>query len=324
MSGKTNIIYISWQPSCSRSDNTARELGGESYLVYYDFLGSHYGTIAIKYFLQSLKTLALLLRKRPRTVFVMSPPLFAAVPVFVYCKLFRKNYVVDAHTGAFFDPLWQKVMFLQKFFCRKARFTIVTNPKLGDIVDSWGGRHLVIPDVPVQYPEPSKPGFEAETNIVLVNSFAPDEPLEEFLQAADQFPGIQFHVTGKVNGQVKKIVESAPSNVTFTGFLPDDLYHGLLLAADAVAVLTTRNHTMQRGAYEAVYLGRPVITSDWPVLRHNFPYGTVFVDNSVEGITQGIQAAMEDLPGLKQEAERLKQWKLKNWQDRKSSIQAMI
>ena len=53
-----------------------------------------------------------------------------------------------------------------------------------------------------------------------------------------------------------------PDNVRLTGFLPDSDYVGLILASDAVIALTTMDHTMQRGAYEAVYLGRPVITSN--------------------------------------------------------------
>ena len=137
---KDKIVYISWQPYCSRSDNTARELGGKSYMVYYEALGSNYYTILFKYILQSIKSLKILFHERPDTVFVMSPPLFAAVPVYLYTKLFRKQFVIDAHTGAFIDSMWQKVMFLQKFFCKKASFTIVTNETLANQVNKWGGQ----------------------------------------------------------------------------------------------------------------------------------------------------------------------------------------
>ena len=33
---------------------------------------------------------------------------------------------------------------------------------------------------------------------------------------------------------------------------------------DGILALTTHDHTMQRGACEAVSLGVPIITSDWP------------------------------------------------------------
>ena len=35
------ITYISWAANCSRSDHTARELGGVSHMVYLGWLGSH-------------------------------------------------------------------------------------------------------------------------------------------------------------------------------------------------------------------------------------------------------------------------------------------
>ena len=58
-----------------------------------------------------------------------------------------------------------------------------------------------------------------------------------------------------------------PPNVTLTGFLSDEAYGGLVCGADVVMTLTTRDHTMLRGAYEAIYQGTPVIVSDWPLLR---------------------------------------------------------
>ncbi len=45
------VVFISWAPYCSRSDNIARELGGVSYMVYFPFFGSTYWTILFKYLL---------------------------------------------------------------------------------------------------------------------------------------------------------------------------------------------------------------------------------------------------------------------------------
>src|SRR5919106_4939249 len=67
------LVFISWAPYCSRSDNIARELGGVSYMVYFSFFGSTYWTILFKYFCQAVETLFLLLRDRPRCVICMSP-----------------------------------------------------------------------------------------------------------------------------------------------------------------------------------------------------------------------------------------------------------
>ncbi len=321
---KKRIVYISWQDYCSRSDNTARELGGKSFLIYYKIFGSHYATIAFKYICQIMKSFGVLLREKPDVVFVMSPPVFAAIPVYLYCNLLNKPFVVDAHTGAFVDKMWHKAMFLQRFFCRTAVFTIVTNQRLANNVKQWRGNPVIIPDIPIQFPDPVFPDMEGSAKITLVNTFAADEPLSEFIEAAGQFPDVHFYITGKINSKTKIYLENKRENIHFTDFLPDAAYHGLLLQSDLITVLTTRNHTMQRGAYEAIYLGRPVITSNWPVLKKNFFQGAVFVDNSVQGIADGINKALNNLSNLKKEAQKLKSWKFKNWEKNKKRILTIL
>ena len=86
------IVFISWQPYCSRSDNIAREFGGKSYKVYYEFLGSNYYTIIFKYCLQFITTLLILIRDRPDVVLVMNPSVFACFPVYLFCKVKKKDY----------------------------------------------------------------------------------------------------------------------------------------------------------------------------------------------------------------------------------------
>lgn len=321
---REKIIYITWQPYCSRSDNTARELGGRSYIVYIELLGSNYYTIWIKYLLQAIITFFILIKDRPAFIFVMSPPMFAIFPVFIYCKLVKKKYIIDAHTGAFIDDMWQKVMFLQKFFCKYAEFTIVTNDELAKIVESWHGKSLVIPDVPIKFPDPVPPPMDNGIHMILVNSFALDEPLDEFLKAVERFPEIQFYVTGKVNKRARKYLNKCPLNTVFTDFLPEPQYHGLLLKSNFVVVLTTKDHTMQRGAYEAIYHGKPVITSNWPILRNNFPQGALFVDNTVEGIVEGIEKAIVQLSKFELEAQDLMVKKIEDWNTHKEKILSLL
>ena len=50
---------------------------------------------------------------------------------------------------------------------------------------------------------------------------------------------------------------------------------------------------MQRGGYEAVSLGKPLITSHWPLLREVFSRGTVHVDNSTESIIAAVRQIQE-------------------------------
>lgn len=318
------IIYISWQPYCSRSDNTARELHGISYKIYYNIFGSNYYTILLKYFFQTIKTSIILIKETPDIVIVMSPPVFANIIVYIYCKLFFKRYIIDAHTGAFKDNIWKNVQFLQKFFSKKALFSIITNQYLAEIVKHWEGDYLIIPDIPIIPSEIIPASLKAGINITLINTFSPDEPLDVFLEATRKLPEINFYITGKINKKTATYTNNIPKNVTFTNFLPEANYYGQIVSSDLVVVLTTRDQTMLRGAYEAIYLNKPVIISNWNVLRKNFAKGAIFIDNSVNGIESGIKEACSKLEQLTTEAKDLRKNKIEIWKKNKQSILARI
>jgi glycosyltransferase involved in cell wall biosynthesis len=147
----------------------------------------------------------------------------------------------------------------------------------------------------------------------MVSSFAPAEPLAEVVDVARRLPEVGFYVSGDPVQGFKTLPGNLPPNLHITGYLPDDEYYGLLRSAHAVMALTTEDHTMQRGACEAVWLGQPIITSDWPLLRQSFHRGTIHTDATVDGIraavlemrTRHTQLAREVL--LLQE-ERHQQW----------------
>ena len=60
---------------------------------------------------------------------------------------------------------------------------------------------------------------------------------------------------------------------SIAGFLSDQQYGSLICNADIVLTLTTQDHTMIRGAWEAIYQATPVIVSDWPILQSSFDKG---------------------------------------------------
>ena len=326
---KPKIIFISWAPYCSRSDNIARELGGKSYMVYYDCWGSNYLTILFKYLMQSIRSLFILFQEKPDVVFVMSPPIIACAPVFLY-KIFCKRIkiVIDAHTAAFTHQRWAKKDQLNSFFTSRAAFTIVTNANLGKIVnEKWNGAHEVVTDVPIKFIFSTNQNVEMSKRskiITLVNTFAPDEPLINFLEAVVNLPGIQVFITGKIKTKDRKIISSQPSHVIFTDFLTDMDYAQLLKQSDIICALTTRDNTMQRGAYEAIYLGKPIITSNWNILRDNFPIGAVHVDNTPNAIFDGILYAIKNLNQLTEDAAKLRERKLEIWLSVKKKIMTKL
>ncbi|MBX3439930.1 MAG: glycosyltransferase family 4 protein [Planctomycetaceae bacterium] len=309
-------VFISWAPHCSRSDNIAARLGGESHLVYAPFWGSHVLTVLIKYAVQSVRTLRILWSKRPQVVFVMVPPVFACGPVWLYCLLSGGRYVIDAHSGAFLNPRFRYVQWLQRFFSRRAVATIVTNDYLRSVVEKWGANAVLVSDVPVEFAKANEVSLPDAFNVTVVSSFCADEPTDVFLRAAAQTPQIQFHVTGDVRDLKPEFHALKPANVRFTGFLSHADYAGQMLGSDAVMALTTRDHTMQRGAYEAIYQGIPVITSDFNLLRKSFPKGTVFVRaDDAASIVDGIRRLQHDVDRYRREASELRLEKHARWDE---------
>ena len=81
---------------------------------------------------------------------------------------------------------------------------------------------------------------------------------------------------------------------------------------------------MQRGAYEAVYLGRPVITSNSDLLRRHFFKGSVHVDNDVDAVVSGVCRMRDNLPRFRAEIEELRHERVHEWKRVETELQQMI
>lgn len=309
------VTYISWAESCSRSDNTAREFGGRSHMVYRAQFGSRPSTILFKYWGQWRETTRILLAERPDVVFVMTPPLFAALPAFVYTWRHGGRVVLDAHSAAFLHPRWRYLQWLQRWLCRRSATTIVHNAHLADLVRGAGAVPTIVPDVPVEYAEIEPFAKPAAFTVVAVCSFNYDEPIAEMLAAAALVPEMQFYMTGNPKHLSAELKRAMPPNVRLTGFVSTAAFGGLLTSADAVMTLTTRDHTMLRGAYEAIYQGTPVVVSDWPILREFFSDGAQHVDNTPASIASALRAIRARQGEFRDGARRLRARKLAAWRD---------
>jgi glycosyltransferase involved in cell wall biosynthesis len=213
---------------------------------------------------------------------------------------------------------------LQLFLSRRAEVTSITNDHLSAIVEQGGGRTLIVPDIPTEQVAPTKRDFGPGFHALYVASYSADEPLEVVLETARKLPQVTFWLTGKPKGKAKGLLESAPSNVKSLGFLSREDYLSALAGAHVVLALTTRDHTMQRAAYEAAYLGVPVVISDWPILRENFDRGSIWVDNTAQSLERGLTQAQERYPELVLGAKELKARKLERWQQTRERVLALL
>jgi glycosyltransferase involved in cell wall biosynthesis len=318
------ITYISWAPHCSRSDHTARELGGTSHMVYWERLGSHPTTVWLKYLGQTLATWRILMREAPDAAFVMSPSPIAVLAVYAYCAITRKPFVIDAHSGAFRNPMWKRLQPMQFWLCRRASATIVTNEHLADLVHRHGGRTVIVPDVPVRFVDAQATtqqhvGFR----VACVTSFGFDEPIEAVFEAARQLPDVTFYMTGNPKSAPERLA-GQPANVLLTGFLSVADYGLLLQSADVVLALTTLDHTMLRGAYEAIYQGTPVIVSDSEILRSAFDEGALHVNNTPTALIAAITEMRRHHDKYRSGAVKLRGRKERRWLESKAALQKAI
>lgn len=303
--GRRRRVFITWYPYCRRSDALAEQIGACSFLIHY--LKFKVPALApIKYLFQSFKTCLVLIRERPRVVLVASPPVVAPALIWLVSKILGYRYVIDAHSGMFQHSRWSWSEPIQRFLSRRAEVTVVTNAHMAEIVRSWGARAELVQDLSLDL-RPSGPATEeASFHVVFICTYSVDEPVEAVVEAARKLLEVKFSFTGDPYYAPKALKKDLPANVRLTGFLPDEDYLALLRGADAILVLTREDHTMQRGGYEAVALGKPLIISDWPLLREVFSRGAIHVDNSATGIVRAVEAIREDPLTFRQEMVQLR------------------
>ena len=320
-------LFLVWgaQHGSHRSELMGQQLGAD--LRYVCFTARRGWLVApIKYLFQTFMTLALLIRHRYQLVFVQDPPIFAVLPVYVYGMFSKTHFIIDSHTDALQAPFWQWTLPLHRFLERRAITTIVTNNQLQEMIAGWGAHSFTLEDPPAQFDIP-KPTIlpDSTLNIVMVSTADYDEPIEQVVKVAQQLPDVDFYITGDFDGSPhhRGIVESASENIHFTSYLREG-YFALLDAADIIMCLSTEDNTFLSGANEALWLGKPIITSDWPILQRYFSKGTIHVDNSVEQIRRGVLEMRQNLTTYQAEILELQVERRRDWWERVDQLLILI
>lgn len=317
-----STTFIVWAPRHrgTRSAWLADELGIDDLHYLAPSAARGLRAAPMKYPAQLLGTTRLLVTKRPRAVFVQSPPSFAGWTAAAYAAATGAAVVVDAHSDAFERAIWTRPAWLNRRMAASVAAVLVTDEHWAEIVRDWGGRPILVPNVPAPLVPGTPPALDAaRPNVVVVNTWAPDEPLLEVLAAADAMPDVAFHVTGR-SDRVAGLGRPIPDHVRFTGFLDESTYLGLVAAGDAVVCLTSRDHTMQNGAAEALTLGTPVVTSDWAILRSYFSRGTVHTDNTAPSIEAGLRRLLADRAKYRAEILDLRAERRSGWESTKAEV----
>jgi len=266
----------------------------------------------LKYIPRALACFWTLVTRRPRLVFASNPPTFAPLIVWFYCLLFNARYCMDSHTSAFDRVRWLRLMPLHGFLARRAIWAATTNDELTDRVTAMGAPGISVTDIPFEFPPATYP-VKGDFSVVVVSSFDDDEPVAETFEAARRVSDVTFYVTGNPAKASEELRALCPENVVLTGYLSNEDYIGLLRSVSAIMVLTTNDLTMQRGGSEAISVERPLITSDFQMLRDVFYKGTVHVDNSPDQIADAISQIRGNLARYESEMIEMKQERDERW-----------
>jgi glycosyltransferase involved in cell wall biosynthesis len=322
------VAFLAWTERTERADEIAESLGGVA--RRFDGRGMRGpATAPLRYLINTVLTVAWLVRNRPRAVITQNPPVVLGGIAWLYGLVAGVPVLLDSHPVSFGrkeSGVWSLMVPIHRFLAVRARLVLVTAPELADEVRAWGGRATEVHEAPpvglLPTPPPAVPA-DGRLQIFYVGVFAPDEPIEAVIDAARLVPEVDIHVTGDVRQAPAGLIDGAPGNVRFVGFLRREEYQQGLQDAHAVMSLTTEPTSVIRAGYEAVYASRPLITSDWPVLRAAFPFALHAV-----GDATALAAALRELtaryPELGDAADRALEHQRVTWDRQRGLIETAI
>jgi len=320
--------FVSWAPSCGRSQGFIDALGltpiYSSYLRPRDVVSA-----PLKYAPQFIDTLRRLHRLRPEVVFVMNPPVFAVAAVAAYAARTGARYLIDCHSGAFESRKWRWSLPLQRAFARRAAGVIVTNRVHRELVEAWPARALIIADPPPQLPDglgQAQPEGDRDTErfVFVIATYSPDEAIPEILGAAAALLQVRFRISGDIRRAPRGWLNRCPPNVALTGYVSLPTFWQHVQRASAILTLTRQENTILRGGWEAMFAGRPLITSDTAALRGYFTRGARFVNGTVAGIRAGIEDVLDHQAEFQREMELLREEKRLAWYRQRGELEALL
>lgn len=246
ISKAVDVVVMTWQPD-QNTTQLARALGA---MLFEPSPGHRSLPAPIRYVLQTAQTAIRIFRVRPHVVIYQDPPFITGALLIALRVFFRFRIWANTHSGSFNDPRWTRFATVTEAVFRRCDGMIIHT----EFMLNWA-RKFDVPIVVLRYP-----GFALATKItdakeadhILVPlSYSFDEPLNELLDAARQTPELPLIFTGDAP---RWMIDAAPPNCNFVGWLSRPHYEDLLVTARGVVSLTNVEHTAQMAAFEAVEL----------------------------------------------------------------------
>ncbi|HEY0941140.1 MAG TPA: glycosyltransferase [Steroidobacter sp.] len=293
------VPFITWEHH-RRSEGLAREMNLELIVLTSERRG------LLRYLALLPRTALTIARLRASWIVVQCPSIVLAVLAVLLSRVLRFKLAIDAHNEAV-EPFIHdnaRMRRLTRWLHRRADLIIVTNEALADIIRANGGTPFVLPD---PLPVPAKIDGTHETDralplLTVICTYAPDEPLEAVVAASKLMQTkAQFALTGNERRGRSRLGE-LPTNLRFTGFLPEPEYWQLLARSTVVVDLSMMPHCLVCGAYEALSLGVPLLLTDDPAGREVFGPAALFTRNDAAAIAGCMDQAIAQAAELRSAA----------------------
>jgi len=269
------------------------------------------------------RTTACLIRRTPDVLVVQCPSIVLGLLAAALKPVFGYTLVADLHNEAVTPYIVSSRLYerLLRVVHRAADLCIVSNPHLAPVVEASGGTAFALPDKLPDLRSAAAPACDS-SRVVFVCTYSRDEPYLEVIAAARTLdPSIAVFITGRYRGRQPPQV---PVNVTLTGFLPEQAYIDLLSSADVIVDLTAIDNCLVCGAYEAVALGRPLVTSDTAALREYFRRGTVYARHDRGSLAAAITYALAHRRRLAAEMQTLKPELAEEWTRQRDALRRTL
>ncbi|HEV3235135.1 MAG TPA: glycosyltransferase [Candidatus Dormibacteraeota bacterium] len=291
-------VAVAWCDFQPRTVALAEAFGGRAHFISGSRLQGRGFLLPLRYLRDAVVAWQTLSRERPKVVFAITPPVFSPLVAWLWCRLHGGSLVIDCHTEAFHSRRWGWALPIHRWLCRRAAAVTLHNDVMYQEAEAWGAPAVLLPD---ELPDPglaSPVVAPAGPQVVVAGSLDTQEPIAEALEAARLVPGVEFLVTGDTARLPAGMVENAPANVTFTGWLDYGRFLGHLAAADVVAAFSLDPHIMNRAAFEAIAVGRPLVLSAHEGLQSRFGEAAVYCANSAPAMAAAIEQAIDSADQL--------------------------
>lgn len=288
MLSKQKLVSITWWDYSSRAESIAIALNAELVFIGKIRRKKNLFVSFMLYFSYSYQNIKILRKIKPDILIITNTTWAVALVNFVYSKIAKVKLVLDSHSCAFDHEFIKYPLFLSLFFAKYSTVSFITNQSHYELLTKSGAKALILSDIPFEntFSAVNNKTLSDKFNICYICTFSYDEPYFEVFKAASELSDVQFYITGSYD--MANLNPNDYPQVNFTGYINNNDYRTILKSADAIMTLTKNEDTMQRAGSESVSAGKPLITSGTKMLRNYFTKGAIFVDNTSNGIVEGV------------------------------------